>query len=232
MSLKVLLAFPDSDYRNEIFQNFKQDPNYQLLTADTVEKALEKISGNQIDICLMDMDFSDGTGLDLKQKMSEIQDLPTIVVSNEDDEIKIVLALEYGADDYMVAPINILELKARVRAVLRRIRSGGGDYSSDTSNVIQYGQFEFNIIGRKVKMGGKHIDLTGKEFDLLYTMVSQSGTVFSREQLAQELWGISFDGHLRTVDVHIKRLRKKISDEDSSLIRTKWGEGYYYGKEQ
>lgn len=231
MSLKVLLAFPDSDYSKEIYENFKQDPNYQLVLADTIEDALDKIEKNQIDICLIDMHFEDGTGLDLKQKMCEIKDLPTIVVSDEDDGIKIVLALEYGADDYMVVPINILELKARVRAVLRRLRSYTGEYSQDASNIIQYGQFEFNIIGQKVKLGGKHIDLTGKEFDLLYTMVSHAGTVFSREQLAEELWGISFDGHLRTVDVHIKRLRKKINDTDSSLICTKWGEGYYYGKE-
>lgn len=230
MSLRVLLVFPDSDYKKEIVYNFSGDPNYELSICKTIEEAMSSIKKKNFEVVLIDMRFSDGTGLDLKKKMVEIKDIPTIVVSNVDDEIKKVLALEYGCDDYVNVPFNILELKARIRAVLRRYQQDTESVSgNDKENIISLGKFDFNIVGRKVKMGGKAVDLTGKEFDLLYIMVSNPGIVFSREQLAEEIWGKYYDGHLRTVDVHIKRLREKIKDSDSHLIKTKWGEGYYYG---
>lgn len=164
--------------------------------------------------------------------MNDIIDIPTIFVTEVNDDIQKVLALEYGADDYIVYPFNILELKARIRAVLRRVAKNEDKNSVDKDNEIVINNFKFSIVGRMVTLDDEEIDLTGKEFDILYILVSNPGKVTSREDIAKEIWGENYEGHLRTVDVHIKRLREKIDDKESTLIRTKWGEGYYFGNEE
>ncbi len=232
MSLKILLAFPESSYREEIVYNFSSDVNYEINNCSTIEDALKFIQKEEYDIILMDMIFKDGTGLDLKKKMNDIIDIPTIFVTEVNDDIQKVLALEYGADDYIVYPFNILELKARIRAVLRRVAKNEDKNSVDKDNEIVINNFKFSIVGRMVTLDDEEIDLTGKEFDILYILVSNPGKVTSREDIAKEIWGENYEGHLRTVDVHIKRLREKIDDKESTLIRTKWGEGYYFGNEE
>ncbi len=232
MSLKILLAFPESSYREEIVYNFSSDVNYEINNCSTIEDALKFIQKEEYDIVLMDMIFKDGTGLDLKKKMNDIIDIPTIFVTEVNDDIQKVLALEYGADDYIVYPFNILELKARIRAVLRRVAKNEDKNSVDKDNEIVINNFKFSIVGRMVTLDDEEIDLTGKEFDILYILVSNPGKVTSREDIAKEIWGENYEGHLRTVDVHIKRLREKIDDKESTLIRTKWGEGYYFGNEE
>ena len=232
MSLKILLAFPESSYREEIVYNFSSDVNYEINNCSTIEDALKFIQKEEYDIVLMDMIFKDGTGLDLKKKMNDIIDIPTIFVTEVNDDIQKVLALEYGADDYIVYPFNILELKARIRAVLRRVAKNEDKNSVDKDNEIVINNFKFSIVGRIVTLDDEEIDLTGKEFDILYILVSNPGKVTSREDIAKEIWGENYEGHLRTVDVHIKRLREKIDDKESTLIRTKWGEGYYFGNEE
>ena len=232
MSLKILLAFPESSYREEIVYNFSSDVKYEIYNCSTIEDALKFIQKEEYDIVLMDMIFKDGTGLDLKKKMNDIIDIPTIFVTEVNDDIQKVLALEYGADDYIVYPFNILELKARIRAVLRRVAKNEDKNSVDKDNEIVINNFKFSIVGRMVTLDDEEIDLTGKEFDILYILVSNPGKVTSREDIAKEIWGENYEGHLRTVDVHIKRLREKIDDKESTLIRTKWGEGYYFGNEE
>lgn len=230
MKLRVLLAFPNSEYKREIIYNFSDDVNYEIVVCENIEETLKKVEEEKFDIVLADMEFSDGTGLDLKKQLNNIEDIPTIFVSSIKDDIQKVLALEYGADDYIVYPFNILELKARIRAVIRRVNANKPENNDgEKENIIVFDNFEFNIVGRKVRLDGEDIDLTGKEFDLLYILVSNPGLVYSRKELAKEIWDESYEGHLRTVDVHIKRLREKINDKDSSLIKTKWGEGYYFG---
>ena len=231
MELNILLSFPESNYKKEILYNFSEDPNYKITISNNIAETITRVTENDYDIILLDMNFSDGTGLDLKKKINEIKDIPTIFVTNINDDIQKVLALEYGADDYLVYPFNILELKARIRAVIRRVAKYNDDINSELEkeNIIVFENFEFNIVGRKVRFNGENIDLTGKEFDLLYILVSNPGIVFSRITLAKEIWGKKYFGHLRTVDVHIKRLREKIDDNEGLIIRTKWGEGYYFG---
>ncbi|HHX69318.1 MAG: response regulator transcription factor [Miniphocaeibacter sp.] len=231
MELNVLLSFPESKYKNEILYNFSDDPNYIITTTSTIAESIEKVNNFEFDIILLDMNYSDGTGLDLKKKLNDIRDIPTIFVTDVNDDIQKVLALEYGADDYIVYPFNILELKARIRAIIRRVAKPQDDnmIEQEKENIIIFDDFEFNIVGRKVTLKGEDIDLTGKEFDLLYILVSNSGKVYSRIDLAKEIWDENYEGHLRTVDVHIKRLREKIFDNDGLIIKTKWGKGYYYG---
>lgn len=210
MSLKILLAFPESSYREEIVYNFSSDVNYEINNCSTIEDALKFIQKEEYDIVLMDMIFKDGTGLDLKKKMNDIIDIPTIFVTEVNDDIQKVLALEYGADDYIVYPFNILELKARIRAVLRRVAKNEDKNSVDKDNEIVINNFKFSIVGRMVTLDDEEIDLTGKEFDILYILVSNPGKVTSREDIAKEIWGENYEGHLRTVDVHIKRLRENL----------------------
>ncbi|QQK07664.1 response regulator transcription factor [Miniphocaeibacter halophilus] len=231
MELNVLLSFPESKYKNEILYNFSDDPNYIITTTSTIAESIDKVNNFEYDIILLDMNYSDGTGLDLKKKLNDIRDIPTIFVTDVNDDIQKVLALEYGADDYIVYPFNILELKARIRAIIRRVSKSQDEtiVDQEKENIIVFDDFEFNIVGRKVTLKGEDIDLTGKEFDLLYILVSNSGKVYSRIDLAKEIWDENYEGHLRTVDVHIKRLREKIFDNDGLIIKTKWGKGYYYG---
>ena len=226
MKLRILLVFPSNVYKDEIILNFSNDENYEVSECSTIEDALEKLKKGYYDFLLSDMNFSDGTGLDFKKEISKLYSIPTIFVSDESDDMKKILALEYGADDYVVYPFNMLELKARIRAVFRRTKSDLVNDNNKT-NIIQIGEFEFNLISRTVKRYGQDIELTGREFELLYALVSNKDKVLSRKELAAKLWEDA-QSHIRTVDVHIKRLREKIKDNESLIIRTKWGEGYYF----
>lgn len=234
MSLNIILVNQDDSYSKDLILSFETE-DYEIIRAENIETAISKIKEKTFDLALIDMSFSDGTGLDLKKKMNDIMNIPTIVVTEVSDDIQKVLALEYGCDDYIVRPFNILELKARIRAVLRRVREVQKIEAAarEKSQIIESEDFEFNIIGRKVKLKGRDIDLTGKEFDFLLILAMNPGQVFSREDLAERIWGDNYAGHLRTVDVHIRRLREKIELEGSetNYIQTKWGEGYYFGEE-
>lgn len=226
MKLRILLVFPSSVYKDEIILNFSSDENYEVSECSNIQDALEKLKKSYFDFLLCDMNFSDGTGLDFKKEISKLYSIPTIFVSDESDDMKKILALEYGADDYVVYPFNMLELKARIRAVLRRTTSKLNEDKSD-SNILEIGGFQFNLITRRVTRNGENIELTGREFELLYALVVNKDKVLSRKELATKLWDDA-SAHIRTVDVHIKRLREKIKDNESLIIRTKWGEGYYF----
>lgn len=233
MNLSIILINQDERYAKELIYSFETE-NYHIVTAQTIQEGIEKIKSNAFDLALIDMYYKDGTGLDLKKQMNEIENIPTIVVTDVSEDIQKVLALEYGADDYIVKPFNILELKARIRAVMRRVGEDRkkGEQAEQEYTIIS-GDFEFNIVGRKVKNKGVDIDLTGKEFDLLFILASNNGKVFSREELAKKIWSDKYEGHLRTVDVHIRRLREKIEHDDENeegYIKTKWGKGYYFGE--
>ena len=143
MKLRILLVFPSNVYKDEIILNFSNDENYEVSECSTIEDALEKLKKGYYDFLLSDMNFADGTGLDFKKEISKLYSIPTIFVSDESDDMKKILALEYGADDYVVYPFNMLELKARIRAVLRRTKS---DFDSENknSNIMQIGGFEFS----------------------------------------------------------------------------------------
>ena len=174
------------------------------------------------------MNFKDGTGLDLKRKLNEFCDIPTIVTTTLKDDMQKILIFEYGADDYLIYPFNILELKARIRAIMRRF----GQRRTDIDNLIFADDLEFNIVGRTVKLKGEEVDLTGKEFDILYIMAINPEKIFSREDIAKTVWKEEHVSDYRKIDVHIRRLREKINIGNITYIQTKWGEGYYYKKIQ
>lgn len=157
--------------------------------------------------------------------MRDISDVPIIMLTAKGDDIDKIMGLEYGADDYMTKPFNILELKARIKTIFRRT-----DIQKEKSGMssVTVGDLSVNFISRNVVIDGREVYLTAKEFDLLQMFITNRGTVFSREKLLESVW--KQKGDLRTVDVHIRRLREKIEKDPAhpKLILTKWGVGYYF----
>lgn len=173
--------------------------------------------------------LSDIDGLDLCQNIRKDSLVPIVIISEDDKDIDKILALEYGADDYLSKPFNLLELKARIKAILRRVNL---KKSNIIDNVIEVDDFKINTLGRKLTIGDEEINLTAKEFDLFLLLATHPGKVFTREELLETIWGYEYFGDLRTVDVHIRRLREKVEKDASQAqyILTKWGEGYYFRK--
>lgn len=232
--ISILIVQRDIRYLNELANSFEEE-HYEVRKAQNIAQAVDVFNKYEFEICLIDMVFEDGSGTDLKTALNAIKDIPTIVVTDIDEDIQKVLALEYGCDDYVVRPFNILELKSRIRAVLRRYNVGASKLKEEqnASGTMVFDDFELNVIGRRALYHGEDLDLTGKEYDLLYVLISNPQKVFSRAELAETVWGEDHNAHLRTVDVHIRRLREKLmnSNPDEELcIKTKWGEGYYYGE--
>lgn len=228
MGLKVLIVNADNDFIDNFAYSFKME-DYEISSANTVKEAMEIYEKKDFDLVIADMNYKDGSGLDLKRKMNEKKDTPTIIVSKSNEPNEIVLALEYGCDDYIVYPFYLLELKARIRAVLRRAKKNKEINVIPKEDILVKGKFEFNIMGRKVKVDSIELDLTGKEFDLLYILVSNKHKVFTRRDLADELWNGIGESNIRTVDVHIRRLREKLEPTNTDkFIQTSWGEGYFY----
>ncbi|MCI5997497.1 MAG: response regulator transcription factor [Peptoniphilaceae bacterium] len=228
MKLKILMALPSDSQINDLMYSMHEDENYELTISDNIEDTLIFADQKSFDLLIMDMMFKDGTGLDLKKKLNEICDIPTIVVTTLKDDMQKILTFEYGADDYLIYPFNVLELKARIRAIMRRV----GQKRTDIDNLIFADDLEFNIVGRTVKLKGEEVDLTGKEFDILYIIAINPEKVFTREDIAKSVWKEEHVSDYRKIDVHIRRLREKINIGNVTYIQTKWGEGYYYKKLQ
>ncbi len=190
--------------------------------------ALEKIKTEGYHLILLDVMLPHLSGMDVLRQLRDFSDVAVIMITAKGDDMDRILGLEYGADDYMVKPFNILEVKARIKSVLRRTTSKRQTVQSLSAN----GLF-IDVSSRSVRRNQTEINLTAKEFNLLWVMASQRGRVFSREELHDALWKSdreenSYD--LRTVDVHIRRLREKIEPDPANprYIMTKWGVGYYF----
>jgi len=204
---------------------------YDVETAIDGADAYKKIIENDYDLVLLDIMLPKMNGLEVCKKVRKTSMVPIIMLTAKGDDSSKVLGLEYGADDYMTKPFNMLELKARVNAILRRVLFNEEEGDNNTNEII-FDNFKVNSLGRKVFLNDKRINLTAKEFDLLILLISNRGKVFSREELLEEIWGYEYFGDVRTVDVHVRRLREKIEEESSEpkYISTKWGVGYYFAK--
>lgn len=226
MGTKILIVDNDKSFVKGLKYSLKQD-GYIIETIDFGKDLVEKISKEDYDLILLDLMLPDINGLKLCQFIRNSSQIPIIIITKKDEELNKILALEYGADDYIVKPFNVLELKARVKALLRRV-----NYKDEKTNnqIVKIGDFKINTLGRKININGKEINLTGKEFDLFYVLISNPGKIFKREELLELVWGYAYYGDLRTVDVHIRRIREKIekSPSNAEYIMTKWGVGYYY----
>ena len=162
------------------------------------------------------------------QQIREYSDVPIIMLTAKGDDMDKILGLDYGADDYITKPFNILEVKARIKAIMRRVSKR--DKNQENEKVIVKGEMKIDCESRRVIIGEKEINLTAKEFDLLELLAMNPGKVYSRENLLNIVWGYEYPGDARTVDVHIRRLREKIetNPSDPKYVYTKWGVGYYF----
>ena len=192
------------------------------------QEAVDYITNNKYDIILLDVMLPVFDGFEVLNRIREFSSVPVIMLTAKGDDMDKILGLEYGADDYMTKPFNILEVKARIKAILRR--NAGDIVKVSNPNVIKKGDLEMDIEARSIKVDGVEINLTAKEFDLLELLISNPNKVYSREKLLNVVWGYEYPGDVRTVDVHIRRLREKIENNpsDPKYVFTKWGVGYYY----
>ena len=192
------------------------------------EEALEKAKTKEYDMILLDIMLPKVTGLEVCQQIREFSSVPIIMLTAKGEDMDKILGLEYGADDYITKPFNILEVKARIKAIMRRAQKEERKESSDKKLVI--GDLKLDCEGRRVFIAGREINLTAKEFDVLELLAKNPNKVYSRENLLNLVWGYEYPGDVRTVDVHIRRLREKIETipSDPKYVHTKWGIGYYF----
>lgn len=192
------------------------------------EEALEYARAKEYDIVLLDVMLPKLDGFQVCQQIREFSNMPIIMLTAKGDDMDKILGLEYGADDYITKPFNILEVKARIKAIMRRTAKKPAE--QEKSKVVQAGDLTLDCEGRRVSIAGKEINLTAKEFDVLELLVFNPNKVYSRENLLNIVWGYEYPGDVRTVDVHIRRLREKIEENPSEpkYVHTKWGVGYYF----
>ena len=204
-----------------------EQEGYEILTAADGEEALEVFHSEPVDLVLLDVMLPKLDGIQVCQRIRETSNVPILMLTAKGEDMDKILGLEYGADDYMTKPFNILEVKARIKTVLRRAAQPA---ASEEKKIIRVHDMEVNIVNRSVTLGGKEIRLTAKEFDLLQLFITNRGKVFSRETMLETVWKYDYMGDARTVDVHIRRLREKIERNTAQpeFIFTKWGVGYYF----
>jgi DNA-binding response OmpR family regulator len=192
------------------------------------EEALEYAKNNEYDIILLDVMLPKFTGFEVCQQIREFSNVPIIMLTAKDDDMDKILGLEYGADDYITKPFNILEVKARIKAIMRRMDPKKSN-AANQKEIIS-GAMRLDSESRRCYIAGKEIGLTAKEFEVLELLILNPDKVYSRDELLKLIWGTDYPGDVRTVDVHIRRLREKIEENPSEpkYVHTKWGVGYYF----
>ena len=189
------------------------------------EEALNRIKENEYDVILLDVMLPKFNGYEVCQQVREFSDVPIIMLTAKGDDMDKILGLEYGADDYITKPFNILEVKARIKAIMRR-----SSKKEEETKEATYGELTIDCSSRRVYVEGTEVNLTAKEFDVLELLVFHPNKVYDRDALLDLVWGKDYPGDARTVDVHIRRLREKIEKNPSEpkYVHTKWGVGYYF----
>ena len=227
MSKRVLVVDDEKLIVKGIRFSLEQD-DMQVDCAYDGEEALELAQENHYDIILLDLMLPKMDGLEVCHQIRDFSNVPIVMLTAKGDDMDKILGLEYGADDYITKPFNILEVKARIKAIMRRAHQEGD--SREKAKTIEVGELRLDCEGRRVFIAGKEINLTAKEFDVLELLIFNPNKVYSRENLLNIVWGYEYPGDVRTVDVHIRRLREKIEANPSEpkYVHTKWGVGYYF----
>ncbi len=209
-----------------------EQDNMEVDVAYDGKEALEKARDNPYDIILLDVMLPELNGFEVCQQIRDFSDVPIIMITAKGDDIDKILGLEYGADDYITKPFNILEVKARIKAIMRRVNNKRHKADESVSNVVVSGDMRIDLDSRRVFIENKEVNLTAKEFDLLELLITNPNKVYNREKLLNLVWGYDYPGDVRTVDVHVRRLREKIEKNPSEpkYIHTKWGVGYFFQK--
>jgi DNA-binding response OmpR family regulator len=225
--LKILVVDDEQVLVKGVKFNLENE-GYTVETAYDGKTAVELARGGGFDLILLDLMMPEVDGLTACMQIREFSNVPIIMLTARGEDTDKLLGFEYGADDYVTKPFNILELKARIRALLRR--SGGSAQQSVRHELIQADGFSLDPAQRVALRDGEVVELTAKEYDLIELLVKNPRRVYSRESLMDLVWGYTYAGDYRTVDVHIRKLREKLerNPAEPQYILTKWGVGYYF----
>lgn len=231
MARKVLVVDDEKLIVKGIRFSLEQD-GMEVDCAYDGQEALDLATANKYDMILLDVMLPKLDGFEVCQSIREFSNVPIVMLTAKGDDMDKILGLEYGADDYITKPFNILEVKARIKAIMRRASLGqpaGSDHKVD-ENLIIDGDLELDKNNRRLTIHDIEYNLTSKEFEMLLLLVTNKKQVFSREDLLHRIWGEDYPGDERTVDVHVRRLREKIepNPKEPKYVHTKWGVGYYY----
>lgn len=228
MAYQILVVDDEKLIVKGIKFSLEQD-GMEVTPAYDGEEAMQYIKERPFDLVVLDVMLPKMDGLQVCQQTREFSQVPIIMVTAKGEDMDKIMGLEYGADDYITKPFNILELKARIKAILRRsVKKAPAE--GPVKNTLKARDLELSFDSRRVFINGKEVNLTAKEFDLLELLMENPGKVYSREKLLDTVWGYDYPGDVRTVDVHVRRLREKIEANPSEpkYIFTKWGVGYYF----
>ncbi len=227
MGKRVLIVDDEKLIVKGIRFSLEQD-DMQVDCAYDGEEALAYAKSNSYDIILLDIMLPKLTGFEVCQQIREFSNVPIIMLTAKGDDMDKILGLEYGADDYITKPFNILEVKARIKAIMRRAEPKAA--SGEKAGNLESGAMRLDCEGRRAYVSGREIGLTAKEFEVLELLMRNPNKVYGREKLLKLVWGTDYPGDVRTVDVHIRRLREKIEENPSEpkFVHTKWGVGYYF----
>ncbi|WP_029320594.1 response regulator transcription factor [Butyrivibrio sp. AE3004] len=224
MAKRVLVVDDEKTIVKGIRYSLEQD-GMKVDSAFDGEEALNYAHANTYDMILLDVMLPKMDGFEVCQQIREFSNVPIVMLTAKGDDMDKILGLEYGADDYITKPFNILEVKARIKAIMRRTNK-----PEIQEKVLTFGDLTINEEYRRVYVGEREVNLTSREFDVLEYLVHTPGKVYNRIELLHAVWGEDFPGDERTVDVHVRRLREKLENNPSEprYVRTKWGSGYYF----
>ena len=227
MSRKVLVVDDEKLIVKGVRFSLEQD-GMEVDCAYDGEEAVEKAKEKKYDIILLDLMLPKMDGLEVCQQIREFSNVPIVMLTAKGEDMDKILGLEYGADDYITKPFNILEVKARIRAIIRR--SNKQQKEEKRPDLVDLGTIQIDTRSRRVFRGEKEINLTAKEYDLFELLMNHPNQIYNRDQLLHAIWGAAYPGDARTVDVHIRRLREKIEVNPGvpDYVHTKWGVGYYF----
>ena len=222
--MKILVVDDEAVLVKGISYNLRND-GYEVLTGSNGMDAVRTVRETPVDLVILDVMMPEMDGLEACRQIRDFSDVPIILLTAKADDMDKLMGFEHGADDYLTKPFNILELKARVRALLRR----AGLREAKPAQ-IEAGAIRLDLVSRNAYRDGVLADLTAKEFDLVDLLIRNPNRVYSRENLLDLIWGYDYQGDIRTVDVHIRRIREKLerNPAEPEHIMTKWGVGYYF----
>lgn len=227
MAKKVLVVDDEKLIVKGIRFSLEQD-GMEVDCAYDGEEALNMAKANEYDMILLDIMLPKMDGFEVCQAIREFSDMPIVMLTAKGDDMDKILGLDYGADDYITKPFNILEVKARIKAIMRR--TAGPREKKEVSSIVEKGDLRLDCDSRRLFISGREVNLTAKEFDLLELLVKNENKVYSRENLLGLVWGKDYPGDVRTVDVHVFRFTWVGFDlfTQTTYMHTKWGVGYYY----
>jgi DNA-binding response OmpR family regulator len=218
---QTVLVVEDEASISSFISLYLKNSGYEVRSAATGAEAIQQLQAGQVSLILLDLMLPDVDGIDLARRLRQKWDIPILMLTARDEDVDKIIGLEVGADDYMTKPFNPRELVARVKAILRR---SAPERREREEKVMRHGELVIDAGRREVRVGENEVQLAPKEFDLLWELLDHKGLVLTRDQLLERVWGYTFAGDTRTVDVHVRQLRRKLGE--ASPIVTVWGVGY------